>query len=202
MSLRHALRLTLAALAVAACDDDAASPTDPSLDAIVALAKGESPAVQKSLAAVRAATAKYHRVEQALADGYVVGSPCVSHPTLGTMGIHYVHPGLIADPALRETQPEVLLYEPQKNGQMKLVAVEYMALATGARPKLFGQTFEDGPPVPTPAGAMPTFTLHAWVWQHNASGVFAGFNPSASCEYAPAAPAADVAAQAAAHAHH
>jgi hypothetical protein len=201
MSLRHAARLTLAAVVAAACADNAA-PTDPSFDAIVSLAKGESPAVQKSLASARAATAKYHRVEAALADGYIVGSPCVTHPTQGGMGIHYVHPGMIADPALREDQPEVLLYEPQKNGQLKLVAVEYMALATGARPSMYGHAFEDGPPVPTPAGMMPTFALHAWVWQNNPTGVFTAFNPSVTCANAPAAPAADVAAAAAAHAHH
>jgi hypothetical protein len=197
MSLRHAAPLIIAAIIGAACADDAAI-TDPSLDAILAVAQGQSPAVQKSLAAVHAATAKYHHVDAALADGYVVGSPCVSHPTQGTMGIHYVHPGRIADPTLREVQPEVLLYEPQKNGQLKLVAVEYMVPATGARPSLFGRTFEDGPPVPTPAGPVPTFALHAWVWQHNPSGVFTGFNPSATCANAPAAPAADLAA----HAHH
>ncbi|MGZ8491130.1 MAG: hypothetical protein ACXWZS_02880 [Gemmatirosa sp.] len=197
MSLRHAVRLAIAAIVAAGCADST-TITDPSLDAILSLAKSESASVQKSLASARAATAKYHRVEAALADGYVVGSPCVSHPTLGTMGIHYVHPGMIADPALREAQPEVLLYEPQKNGQMKLVAIVYLTLATGARPSLYGRAFEDGPPVPTPTGTVPTFALHAWVWQNNPSGVFAGFNPSATCENAPAAPAADLAA----HAHH
>ncbi|PTL38266.1 hypothetical protein [Alkalicoccus saliphilus] len=41
--------------------------------------------VNKHLAEVKQVTAKYHNVENAIADGYKEGSPCVPY-----MGIHYV----------------------------------------------------------------------------------------------------------------
>lgn len=200
MSLRHAARLSLAAVLVAACADGT-TPTDPSLRATAragAAKAADASEVNRLIAATRAATAKYHSIDAALADGYVAGSPCVSHPTLGTMGFHYVNPALIGNPAVDATQPEVLVYEPKANGGLKLVAVEWMVPATGARPSLFGQTFENGPPIPTPGGMVPTYALHAWVWQPNPSGMFAAFNPAVSCANAPAPAAADVAA----HAHH
>ncbi len=54
-------------------------------------AKGTSPdcdaACQRALSEARAATAKYHRVEEAIADGYVSTQQCVSSP-FGGMGIH------------------------------------------------------------------------------------------------------------------
>ena len=200
MSLRPALRLSLAAVLVAACADGT-PPTAPSLRATAraSAAKADNAAeVNQLIAATRAATAKYHDVDAALADGYIQGSPCVSHPTLGTMGFHYVNPAMIGDPSLDETKPEVLLYEPKANGELKLVAVEYLVPAMGPRPSLFGQAFENGPPLPTPNGMVPTYALHAWVWQPNPTGMFSAFNPSVSCENAPAPTAADVAA----HAHH
>ncbi|MDP9350013.1 MAG: hypothetical protein M3P51_00485, partial [Chloroflexota bacterium] len=52
----------------------------------VATPSVSDPALAKVLAAVRHATAKYHDVEQALADGYVAAPHCVSVPGLGGMG--------------------------------------------------------------------------------------------------------------------
>lgn len=199
MSLRHAARCSLVAV-LAACADGT-PPTDPALRAAARAGAAKSDAaagVNRLLAATRAATARYHSLDAALADGYVAGSPCVSHPTLGAMGFHYVNPALIGDPSLDETRPEVLVYEPKANGGLKLVAVEYLVPATGPRPSLFGQALENGPPIPTPGGVVPTYALHAWVWQPNPSGIFAAFNPSVSCADAPA----PTAAEAAAHAHH
>ena len=192
MSLRTVLRLaTLAVLA--ACAD--AAPTTPAASDAQPLAARGGADVNRALAAARAATARYHRVEAAEADGYVVGSPCVAHPDpkVGGMGIHYVHPALIGDPALDPATPEVLVYEPQKNGALRLVAVEYLKpkAMPGPRPTLFGQPFEDGP--------MDTYALHAWVWQNNPAGILAAFNPTVSCANAPAPAAADLAS---AHAHH
>ena len=46
---------------------------------------------RKQLAQVRAATAKYHDVEEALIDGYVPVSGCVALPTGPAMGIHYAN---------------------------------------------------------------------------------------------------------------
>jgi hypothetical protein len=150
---------------------------------------------QKNLAEVRRATAKYHRVEVALADGYVADPVCVASPA-GGMGIHYVNRSLNSDQNLDITQPEVLLYEPMKNGKLRLVAVEYFvpALAGGApwfpqtpplgqfapSPSLFGQTF-DGP-MPGHNPFMPWhYELHVWIWKNNPAGMFAEFNPTVQC---------------------
>lgn len=193
MSLRPAFRLSLAAVLLAACAD--ATPTDPSLRAD---ARSMNRAAEnQALAAARATAARFMNVDAAVAAGYAPQGGCVAVPGLGGMGIHYVNVAGVMDPALDPANPEILVYEPQQNGRLRLVAVEYMQVNTpgSSRPSLFDVAFENGPPV----GPMQTYALHAWVGQHNPNGMFAAFNPTVSCEYAPAAPeAADVAA----HAHH
>jgi hypothetical protein len=137
------------------------------------------------LQAVRAAVAKYHSVDQALADGYFAASPCESSPA-GTMGIHYINPALFG-PGLDPQQPEILLYIPRADGSHELVGVEYFAadadqnLATdGDRPSIFGRAF-DGP-MPGHAPGMPIhYDLHVWVAETNPSGVFAQWNPAIAC---------------------
>jgi hypothetical protein len=139
------------------------------------------------LQAVRAAVAKYHDYNQAVADGYsLAGEPCVSSPA-GAMGIHAPNPALIGNPALDPLRPEILLYAPTANGGYKLVGVEYMKIdadqdlnTADDRPSLFGRAFE-GPML----GHNPTmpihYDMHVWVAEQNPSGVFAQFNPDVSC---------------------
>ena len=52
------------------------------------------------------------------------------------MGIHFLKGPL--DEVVEAQQPEVLVYEPQANGRMKLVALEYVSTAPTS---LFGQEF-------------------------------------------------------------
>ena len=130
---------------------------------------------RKQLAEVRAATAKYHDVEEAVAAGYVPASPCVALPTGPAMGIHYVNFDKVTDSSLNVNEPEVLVYLPEADGGVRLVAVEYMipqAMVTEL-PELYGRKFHPGP--------MGTWTLHAWVWRNNPDGMFADFNPKLSC---------------------
>ena len=153
-----------------------------------------------SLAQVRQATAEYHDVSQALADGYVSMGSCVEAPGLGGMGFHYVNPGYASDLAVDALAPEVLVYAPSGSG-LRLVAVEYFVAALAntesgpapwfestppplgffnSAPSVLGQTF-DGP-MPGHDSAMPWhYDLHAWIWQANPSGVFQSFNPKVSC---------------------
>lgn len=140
-----------------------------------------------SLGDVKAATARYHSLDEALRAGYSgEHEPCVSSPA-GTMGFHYVNAALVADPAVDPLNPEILLYAPDKHGKLVLVGVEYLVfdadqdLATdGDRPSVLGQSF-DGP-MPGHAPGMPIhYDLHAWVWSDNPSGDFAPFNPTLSC---------------------
>jgi hypothetical protein len=135
----------------------------------------------------RKATAKYQDVRQALKDGYVRDSPCVQDPTLGAMGIHYLNAAYAANPSIQAGKPELLLYFPEANGALRLVAVEYFRpdadqdlATTDDRPSLAGIPF-DGPM----EGHNPTmprhYDLHVWVWNWNPAGVFAQFNPTLHC---------------------
>jgi len=154
--------------------------------AVVPAFAGDGP-LPPELREVRAVVAKYHSFEQAERNGYTVaGEACVASPA-GTMGIHAVNPALLGDPAIDPLQPEILLYVPRENGELRLVGAEYwkadadQSLATsGDRPSLFGRGF-DGP-MPGHNPTMPVhYDLHVWVAEANPNGVFALFNPSLSC---------------------
>jgi hypothetical protein len=143
----------------------------------VALAGGG----HSDLALVRAATARFHRVEVAEAAGYVnvnVGE-CVVHPELGGMGYHFVNFGLV-DLELDPVQPEILLYAPSPSGGLKLVAVEYAVpiepwdALYDHPPMVLGQHLHPNP-------VLGLYVLHAWIWQNNPAGMFVDWNPTVSC---------------------
>lgn len=141
-----------------------------------------SPALSHQLAQVRRATAKYHNVAKALADGYVMDIHCVELPGVGAMGYHFVNPALMADPTLNIEQPEILLYRKLKNGKFQLVGVEYLVFAADvtSHPHLFGRPLHG--PMPGHGPGMPVhYDLHAWVWKHNPAGIFEDWNPSVRC---------------------
>jgi hypothetical protein len=184
--LRPLAAVALAAALAACAADTATAPSRAPAAAPAAARDAAAAAVTRDLAAVRAATARYHRVEAAVADGFADTRHCVEAPDgapAAAMGVHFLHGARVgADPD--PTAPAVLVYEPQADGSRALVAVEYMvargawdAAHPGARPALFGHAFEDGP--------MDTYTLHVWVWRHNPAGMFAPFNPKVSCAAAP-----------------
>lgn len=125
--------------------------------------------VYRQLADVRRATARYHDVERARADGYEPGSPCVPH-----MGFHYVRSIAADEQELDPTAPNILVYSPQPDGGLRLVAVEYASWAPAV---LFGRSFD-----PPGAGGPPFHALHAWVWQANPNGTFAAHNSNISCD--------------------
>jgi hypothetical protein len=145
---------------------------------------GSQAAVQRDLATIRQATARFHRFEEAIAAGFEPVGECVASPA-GGMGIHFIHWGRygngIIDPAL----PEMLLYEPQENGRMRLVGVEFAinvdAWGQPDAPVVAGQAFDP----PNPAHPSPlvqtSYTLHVWTWVENPNGMFAHFNPRVSC---------------------
>ena len=139
----------------------------------------------KLLAEIRAATARYHRVEAAEADGYVLNSPCVASPA-GAMGHHYAKFANF-DGVVDPVNPEVLVYLPD-DGRLRLVAVEYIVVAaawdaTHADPPLLGeQVFDDFSTGPNFGGPpFPNYQLHAWLWAHNPAGMHAPFNPAIAC---------------------
>jgi hypothetical protein len=162
---------------------------------------GRSGPLPPDLQAVRAALANYNSFDQAQAAGYsAAGQPCIASPD-GTMGIHAVNAGILASGQNDPDRPPILVYLPQDDGSLKLVAAEWMAVALAntasgpapwfgqtpppdgffnAAPSILGQTF-DGP-MPGHNPQMPWhYDLHAWIFEANPSGVFAPFNPAISC---------------------
>lgn len=141
-----------------------------------------------TLSGLRAATARYHSVKRAVADGFVPSEHCVELPGVGGMGFHYVNPERLTDGVLDPKRPDILLYARGKGGKLRLAGVEWFAvdpdqdLATDAgRPALFGQPF-NGPMLGHEPNMPIHFDLHAWVWQHNPAGTFAPWNPTVTCD--------------------
>lgn len=140
----------------------------------------------RDLAAVRAATAKYHNEAKAIADGFHATDECVAIPGVGAMGYHYVNFKLFGQP-LDVGKPAALIYQPNGNGGRKLVAVEYFTVdedqdlsTDDDKPSLFGVEF-DGPMEGHEEGMPVHYDLHVWVWQHNPDGMFEQWNPAGSC---------------------
>ena len=142
--------------------------------------------VESMLAAVRAATAKYHDVSRALADGYQLGyrgvvTGCISNPA-GAMGYHYFNWARMDDPSIVEGDPEVLVYHTGDDGTLVLGAVEWVVpkvawenAGNTEPPMVFGQMLHVLNPV------LNWYIAHAWIWTHNPAGMFADWNPEVSC---------------------
>ena len=131
---------------------------------------------RRDLATARRATAQYHDFQTALDENFVQVSPCVAVPGLGAMGIHFANFARAGNPNLDVAEPETLLYIPDEDGKMRLVALEYVRFGPPVLPApvLFGQEFHYDQ-------NLGAYTLHVWAWRHNPSGMFAPFNPQLSC---------------------
>src|SRR5258708_7267786 len=82
---------------------------------------GENPLVEH----VRAANDRFKNVSVAVAEGYAP-IPCVSGIDGGAMGVHYVNADFLKDTTVDLKRPQAVMYEPTANGEMALVAVEYI----------------------------------------------------------------------------
>ena len=172
-------------------------------------------AATPSVEAIRAATERFRDVRVALAEGYVrdPASMCVTAamegmpPQLGDMGIHYFRPDLLGitgppNPRVSGTgthtdflTPSVLIYEPQADGSLRLMAVELLVFEQAWRaaghtepPQYAGQEFYhmvDNPLTDADEahGFEPHYELHAWLYRENPNGTFAQFNPRATCAH-------------------
>ena len=129
---------------------------------------------------VQAATARFADVTVAVSEGYGP-IPCASGSSGGGMGIHYVNGKHLKDNALDVANPEAVMYEPQKDGSLVLVGVEYITFRGPAALK--GHLFEfHGSP--NRYGLDPFYELHVWAHRPNPNGVFASANKDVSCEFA------------------
>jgi len=151
--------------------------------------------LQDELAQVRRVTAKYHRVEEAIAAGYELGwvngsgvriiTGCISNvvnPAAGAMGYHYFHPQLMADNAVEALEPEALVYESTPDGGRKLVAVEWVVRGPLTNPP--GPSDAPsvlGMPMHVLNPAVGFWLMHAWVWKHNPAGMLEDWNPEVTC---------------------
>jgi hypothetical protein len=157
-----------------------------------------APGGQSNVAGARQATARFHDLDKATEAGYSIvvadlaGITCIDSAD-GAMGVHYLNLGLapeLGDAAAEATvdaaTPELLVFAPGPNGQLRLVALEYLALRANwdahntAPPSLFGRTFDL-----TLAGnryGLPDFySLHAWIWAPNPTDLFAPYNTRVTC---------------------
>lgn len=179
---------------------------------LAAGACGKAPA-EPSLAEVRTAAERYRDVTVAIAEGYTTDNKCVTAEMLGfpadqgAMGLHYVRRDLLGLPDKPTgrvsgtgtytdfSKPAMLVYEPQPDGSLELVAVENLVFkqaweAAGNRqpPSFRGTPYlllEDKPDTQLDEAHNyePHYELHAWVFRKNPLGTFAPFNPDVTCRH-------------------
>lgn len=130
---------------------------------------------------------KYYNIETALQEGYEQLFECTVDATgKRAMGVHFINTAYAGDGKLRLDQPDVLMYEPQQNGSMQLVAMEYIVfekdLQGKSQPEFFGRKLTRKSAVGVHP-VDPFFEIHLWNWRHNPAGLFADWNALASCEY-------------------
>jgi hypothetical protein len=141
---------------------------------------------------VRAATARFIDINQAFHAGFVTGTPCVSGPDAGAMGVHLVMGSRIASLVLDPTQPQALIYEPNADGTMRLVGVEFIVLDSvwvlnnpnGGVPALDGNLM-NYVGAPNRYGLPAFYELHVWAWQNNPKGSYADWNTQVTCANQP-----------------
>lgn len=167
-SYNFALLVLSAVLVGAGCKDDATSPEDPEEEGIETL---------------RQATDRYNDVEVATNEGFVQADPCVENQEgPGALGIPYVNTDRL-DITIDLNKPEVLFYEPQQDGDLRLVGAEpVVPLETwdeneSEPPSLFGHEFHRNE-------ADGLYGLHMWVWKENPAGTITFWHTDVSCKYA------------------
>jgi hypothetical protein len=145
---------------------------------------GATPLIDK----VRNATARYIDINAAFNDQFVVGTPCVSGPDTGAMGVHLVRADRIMKLVLDAEKPQALIYEPMANGAMRLVGVEFIVLAqnspAGNVPALEGNllNYIDAP---NRYGLPAFWEIHVWAWEENPKGSYADWNTHVTCAHQP-----------------
>jgi hypothetical protein len=172
------------------------------------------PAKEPTLAEVREATQRFNDVNVALKEGYVrdpmdlcdtaemMGQPAA----LGVMGIHFLRPDILQitgdKPRVNGNsthtdflKPAILIYEPQADKSLKLVAVENLVFiksweAAGNKtlPSFQGVPYDrmaDNPAtkIDEAHAFEPHYDRHVWLYRDNPNGIYAPFNPNATCRY-------------------
>ena len=136
---------------------------------------------------VRESTERFSDVRVAEAEGYQLLFGCVSGADYGAMGLHFVNLSLVGDGELDATRPEIVIYEPQPDGRLRLIGADYLVFANAwdtahqGTPQIMGQLlhlFES----PNRFGLPHFYTLHVWAWKDNPNGTFVNWHPQVSCD--------------------
>ena len=149
--------------------------------------------VNKTLAQLRRATAKFHTLKGAAAAGYITNIGCVDETINGVdpaqargMGYHIGQgaDGLgLVDDVTDLFAPEFLVYAPAENDAQlapderlkhaRLVALDYFrpGAPDNPPPPLLGQDWTYSPP-------FGGWIRHIYLWGHNPDGMFSDWNPA------------------------
>jgi hypothetical protein len=141
---------------------------------------------------VRDATARFKNVSEAEREHYNLLFGCVSGPDEGAMGLHFANMDLLNEVnttgKLDPTRPQIVLYEAQPNGTLKLTGADFLvyaeawdAIHPGVTPQLMGQIFHYFE-APNRFGLPAFYTLHVWAWKENPKGAFVNWHPNVSCQ--------------------
>lgn len=197
------LLATIASLLLGNCGGDT-TPSAPGVDQPISPVHGsgegatahdhaaQGAGLRDDLAQLRRVTARFHRVEDAIAAGYELGwvngsgiriiTGCVAHPTAGAMGYHYFNQDLVDDLGVDPLEPEVLVYAPAPDGGLRLVAVEWVVPGPNTNPPGVSEPPSVlGMEMHILVPAVGFWLQHAWIWKHNPAGIFADWNPEVTC---------------------
>jgi hypothetical protein len=140
------------------------------------------------LRSVRQATERFRDVRVAESEGYRLEFGCVSGDDFGAMGLHYVNDTLVGNGIVDVNRPQIVLYEAQPDGSVKLTGADYLVIASswdekhpGTPPQLMGQIFHYFES-PNRFGLPAFYTLHVWAWKENPKGAFVNWHPNVSCQ--------------------
>jgi hypothetical protein len=142
------------------------------------LPSGFGDAVDRDVAKIREATAKFQSSKAAEAAGYKLATGCVQHQPAGAMGYHFNNQALF-DATLDVEHPEVLVYEKRPDGTFQLNGVEFYvpasAWTSAEPPRIMRQDLKTAP-------GLGFWFLHVWVWKRSPSGLFSAWNPDVKCD--------------------
>jgi hypothetical protein len=150
-------------------------------------ARGQQGSAATLLKIVRESTERFKDVRIAEAEGYRLHFGCVTGSDAGAMGLHYVNMKFVGDGILDATRPQIVIYEPMPNGELKLIGADYLLIADAwnaknpGPPELMGQLFHLFE-APNRFGLPAFYTLHVWAWKENPNGAFVNWHPKVSCD--------------------
>lgn len=129
---------------------------------------------QPEMERLRAAITAYDHIHHAQHDGY--DNEVTGYRT--QMGFHYLNASLLDD-KFEVEKPEILLYAPGENNNLKFVAVEYaVPISDINNPPPAPEGFKGDADVWEINTEFKLWTLHVWVKLENPNGIFASHNPS------------------------